>query len=206
MTKTSHTLIRRAIVLATLVAALALPAVAFASSATKAPDWFERYAAAHPYGQSSVNGLDGRSADTLDAVAIASSGTSAPDVLERYAAAHPYGDGLVQSIVDGRSADTIDAATNAQVASLIPSDGRSADTLDAVDEAQQTALTPTDGRSPDKLEAAAAPQPVVLRQARGFDWGDAGVGAGFTGGVLVLAAAVLMLRLRHHARQRMQTT
>jgi len=46
-----------------------------------APDWFERYAAAHPYGR----GIGPVSASTA---------TNVPDAFERYAAAHPYGQNL----------------------------------------------------------------------------------------------------------------
>ena len=142
MRSTHPTRIGLALALATAVVALALPAVASAGRAGVAPDWFERYAAAHPYGAGLGPGIDGRSADTLD------------------------------------------AANDAQQASLIPSDGR----------------------SPDTLEAAAAPRPVVFTQPGGFRWGDAGIGAGFAGGLLLLVAAVGTLWLRHQSRQRFQTT
>jgi hypothetical protein len=45
------------------------------AQSTSAPDWFERYAAAHPYGRNPNR-------------------PAGPDVFERYAAAHPYGANL----------------------------------------------------------------------------------------------------------------
>ncbi len=122
------------------------------------------------------------------------------DWFERYAASHSSG------VLDGRSADTLDAVLGAQQALQVPSDGRSADTLDAVQEAQQASLAPLDGRSADTLDAASAPRPVVLAQPGGFDWGDAGIGAGFAGGLGIAFAAGAALLLRRHARQRVQTT
>jgi hypothetical protein len=85
-------------------------------------------------------------------------------------------------------------------------DGRSADTLDAAYAAQQEAVTPTDGRSPDTLDAASSPHPIVFAVPGGFDWGDAGIGAGITSGVLVAVAGVGALRLRRHARGLVQAT
>src|SRR5262245_46662658 len=48
------------------------------------PDWIERYAAAHPYGQDTAIISPNPSALTGNRVAV-------PDWIERYAAAHPYG-------------------------------------------------------------------------------------------------------------------
>jgi hypothetical protein len=180
---THPTRIGLVLTLATVVAALTIPAAASASRTGVAPDWFERYAAAHPYGAGLGPGIDGRSADTLDAVSAARTATPAPDWFERYVAAHPYGAGLGPGI-DGRSADTLDASVNARQASLLPSDGR----------------------SPDTLDAAAAPRPVVFTQPGGFHWGDAGIGAGFTGGLLLALATLGTVWLRHESRRRMQTT
>ena len=70
MTLTHPIRFAQALLLAAIVAALAAPAVLGGStSGTSAPDWLERYAAAHPFGQ----GVGG-SAPALD-------------VFERYAAA-----------------------------------------------------------------------------------------------------------------------
>jgi hypothetical protein len=68
------------LVCAAIAVALALPAVAHGGG-----DWFERYAAAHPYGVG------------------APGATATPDTFERYATAHPYGIG-----VPGRPTTTLD--------------------------------------------------------------------------------------------------
>jgi hypothetical protein len=185
MTSSSFTRFGTALALATVVAALVIPAVASARATGAMPDAFERYAAAHPYGQIVVRTIDGRSADTLDAAPNEQAGANSPtpDAFERYAAAHPYGQIVVRTI-----------------------DGRSADTLDAVHDATQASLIPGDGRSPDTLEAASAPRPVVFTQQGGFHWGDAGIGAGFAGGLLLLVAVVGTWWLRHQSRRRIQTT
>ncbi len=79
-----------------------------ATNAHYAPDWIERYAAAHPYGvgtpyvESSVV-ADGRSPDTLDAVATETVQSS--------------------SIRDGRSPDTLDAATTAHQIGAVSTGG-----------------------------------------------------------------------------------
>jgi hypothetical protein len=163
------------LLLSAVLAALALPAAALAgngdpirdslsdrgltpaigagpagvSSGTAASDWFERYVGAHPYGLRTI-GATAESDPIRDSLsdrgltpaigarpAGVSSGTAASDWFERYAAAHPYG---------GVSA---------------------------------------------------------LREAAGFNWSDAGVGAGFATGLLTLLAASLFA-VRRHARQRMQ--
>jgi hypothetical protein len=131
-----------------------------------------------------------------------SSGASAAlDVFERYAAVHPYGSGIGDQ---GPAPDWFERSAAAQT--MVTIDGRSADTLDAVGNARQASLAPIDGRSPDTLEAASAPRPVVVAQPGGFDWADAGIGAGFTGGLLVLLAGVGTAWVRHQTRQRIQTT
>ena len=180
----------QALVLAAIVAALAAPSIALANSypGKPAPDWFERYAAAHPYG-----------AGVLDS-------TEAPDVFERYAAAHPYGKGVVDTtqaqavLTDGRSPDTLDAAAASQ---LQVADGRSPDTLDAASTSQ---LQVADGRSADTLDAALSPQPVTFVQLGGFDWADAGIGAGLATALLSLLAGSMLVWLRRHPRHRIQAT
>src|SRR6476659_5173600 len=59
---------------AAIAISLALPAVAHGGG-----DWFERYAAAHPYGVG------------------ASGATATPEMFEGYAAAHPYGIGTLRA-------------------------------------------------------------------------------------------------------------
>jgi hypothetical protein len=179
---------RHVLALTAVVVALVIPAAGFAAAANPAADWFERYAAAHPYGQTVVPTIDGRSADTLDAAASLGSSeagtvSSAPDWFERYASAHPYGQTLPQAL-----------------------DGRSADTLDAVYAVRQASRIPVDGRSPDTIDAVFAPRPVVFTQSGGFHWDDAGIGAGVAGGGVLMLAAATALWLRHQARQRIQTT
>ena len=61
---------------AAIAMTLALPAVAHGGG-----DWFERYAAAHPYGIG----------------ALGATTTPTPDTFERYATAHPYGLGAPAS-------------------------------------------------------------------------------------------------------------
>ena len=136
----------RGLALAAVVVILAGPATALGnSSPTKAPaDWFERYAAAHPFGHGTPD--EG----------------NVPDWLERFAAAHPYGAG-----------------------------------------AGFVASTVVDGRSPDTRDAAAVLTPAVLVQPGGFDWGDAGIGAGFGSGLLLAASALLWMR--RHLQRWMQT-
>jgi len=89
------------------------------------------------------------------------------------------------------------AVPSTAVAGMAPVvDGRSPDTLDA---AAATARI-TDGRSPDTLDATRTPQPIEVVTTGGFDWSDAGIGAGFGAGVLALvagAALVLTSRRQH---------
>jgi hypothetical protein len=71
MTSTHHIRLPWALALAAIVLALVVPATALGgSSSGSAPDVFDRYAAAHPFG----HGI-------LEA-------TPPPDVFERYAAVH----------------------------------------------------------------------------------------------------------------------
>jgi len=102
----------QALALAVALAILAAPAAALAGSdsGTRAPDWFERYAAAHPFG---------------DGVADF---TQAPDVFERYAASH-----ATALLTDGRSPDTREAANVRRVDVV---DRRLPDTVDALYPAQ----------------------------------------------------------------------
>ena len=90
--------------------------VAVRLATVKAPDAFERYAAAHPYG----TGLDTAVSrppdvrDTAASVALAST----PDVFERYATAHPYGIGLPSGTeIVVRPPDVSDAALAVQTGS-----------------------------------------------------------------------------------------
>lgn len=174
----------QAVVLAAIVAALA-PALALgnSNSGKAAPDWFERYAAAHPYGQSVP--IDGRSPDTLDAALAASSQSYAsPGFIERNDAAH-FG-----------------SVTSTGPAPLV-TDGRSPDTRDAADTAQ---LQVVDGRSPDTLDAAQTAQPIELVSSRGFDWSDAGIGAAMGAALILVMGTSLLILLRGHRRHHVQAT
>jgi hypothetical protein len=107
MIPTTLTRLAQTMALAATAAALAAPTVALANSAgdTPAPDSFERYAAAHPFGHG------------------AAASNPAPDAFERYAATH-----LTIALSEGRSPDTRDAA---QAAQIRLADRRSPDTRDA---------------------------------------------------------------------------
>ena len=103
MTLTHLIRFTQTLVLAAVVAALAAPAVALGGSNPSKPatDWFERYAAAHPYGQGTLAAAqpqltDGRSPDTLDAASTAQF-----------------------QVADGRSPDTLDAAQAIQPIELV---------------------------------------------------------------------------------------
>ena len=196
MTPTYLIRFTQAVVLAAVVAALAAP-VALGipklqhkpianrdTSSAPASDVFERYAAAHPFGQGVVGS------------------TQVPDVFERYAAAHPFGQGVVGAqlqVIDGRSPDTRDAAGTVQ----LQIDGRSPDTVDAAGTAQ---LQVVDGRSPDTLDAAQAVQPIELVSFRGFDWSDAGIGAAMGAALILLMGTSMLLLLRGHRRHHVQAT
>jgi hypothetical protein len=146
---------------------------------------------------------------TLAAPAVAGAGTSAsnpaPDWFERAAAGHPYGGGALAGAAvapgDGRSPDTRDAAAAAGTL-----DGRAPDTLDAASDAKQQLPVRADGRSPDTIDATLAPRPLDLASGAGLNWGDAGIGAGFTVGLLVLLAGTSALWVRRHPRRRVPAT
>ena len=68
------------------------------AQSTSAPDWFERYAAAHPYGRNlnrqALSSVASEPKNALPFTRIAARTNPGPDVFERYAAAHPYGANL----------------------------------------------------------------------------------------------------------------
>jgi hypothetical protein len=103
---------------------------------------------------------------------------------------------------DLRSPDAIDAATTVQT----PQDLRSPDAIDAA----TTVQTPQDLRSPDTRDAADGrgayntPEVVVVKApatapAGGFDWADAGIGAGALFGLILLGLGGALLVV--HRRQ-----
>lgn len=75
-----------------------LPFTATVAHDQIAPDWFERYAAAHPYGrnlnQPAPSLVVGEAKNQSPFNSRAATATASLDVFERYAAAHPYGRGI----------------------------------------------------------------------------------------------------------------
>ena len=78
-----------------------LPFTTAAAQSNSAPDWFERYAAAHPYGHNistlSLSSAAGEPKNELPFTRLATRTAVVPDWFERYAAAHPYGANLAAS-------------------------------------------------------------------------------------------------------------
>ena len=170
-----------ALALGLAVAATVAPA---AFGGGPSPDTMDAAAAAQ------AASLDGRSPDTLDAVYSANSSVAVDGWLQ----------GALEQgslVSDGRSADTMDAVSSVQSSAL---DGRSADTLDAISSIQSSIL---DGRSADTRDAAyVAHEPVVVVNASGFDWGDAGIGFSAALGIALLATG-LAFGLRRHGKPEM---
>jgi hypothetical protein len=146
MTPSNPIRFTQALALAVIVFALAAPAVALGSSnqSTSSRDWFERYAAAHPFG----HGLAGS--------------TPAPDVFERYAATH-----ATTVLTDGRSPDTRDAA---EAARLRLAGGPSQETLIAASGSQPTGIVRPGGFDwgDASLGAGAALGLILLVGAAGY--------------------------------------
>src|SRR5262249_3266559 len=187
------------------VVAVFVPNLAQGKSITRPiPDAFERYAAAHPYGQGVI--------DT----------SQAPDVFDRYVKSHSQGSTVVLDgrspdtrdaaytaqlqVIDGRSPDTMDAAQNAQSTQLQVLDGRSPDTLDAAQNGQNGQLQVLDGRSPDTLDAAQTVQPIEFTSSSGFSWSDAGIGAASGARLILLLGVSMFLVLWTHRRHDVQAT
>jgi hypothetical protein len=88
MPSTSFNWFKRLLVLGSVAAVAAMLAAGASGAVTPsaAPDVFERYAAAHPYGSTPVP-------DVVERYAAAHlyGSSPVPDVLERYAATHPRG-------------------------------------------------------------------------------------------------------------------
>ncbi len=96
-------------------------AQAYQQAQPAAPDVFERYASAHPFGtglSSTESGVT-RPPDVQDAAS--GSSVAVPDVIERYATAHPYGSGLSETSSVSRPPDVADAALAAQYGTPIQS-------------------------------------------------------------------------------------
>jgi hypothetical protein len=149
------------------------------------PDAFERYAAAHPFGQelSATSDLGvSRPPDVSDVAARASASTA--DVFERYAAAHPYGQGLSGTTDTGitRPPDVQDVASSVGSSS-----------------SSETIIS----RPPDVQDAALVAQySSTTSQSDSFSWNDWGVGIGTGMGiVLLLGIGLVMSRQHRHGVQ-----
>ena len=116
---------------------------------------------------------------------------------------------------DYRSADAVDAGIQAQQSQSSeqtpqgPVDYRSPDAVDAGIQAQQsqsseqTSQGPVDLRSPDAVDTRFVPtaEPTIVHSSsRGFDWGDAGIGAGLILGLLLIGLAVMFSVVHHRNR------
>jgi hypothetical protein len=222
---TTHLIrLAQALVLAAIIAAFAVPtALGGTSSGTVAPDVFERYAAAHPFGHGVFDAAqapdvferyaathgpivltDGRSPDTRDAaeaarLELAAGGSPASDVFERYAAAHPFGHG----VLDATTAPDVFERYAATHEPAVLIDGRSPDTRDAAEAAR---LQLAGGSSSATIDAASAPQTIELVRPGGFDWGDAGIGAIGAAAMIVVIGGAMLLLVRPHRRQRVPLT
>lgn len=174
------------LVLAAIVAALALPAVALASSNTGygPRDGWYTYATAVTKSDRKASGDSNRYGPRDGWYTNAVSLTTAAKTVR----------------VDGRSPDTLDAAQATQLQAI---DGRSPDTLEA---AAAPRLLVADGRSPDTLEAASTPQPIEIVQPGGFDWADAGIGAIVATLITLFIGGTMLLLTRFNRRQRVRAT
>jgi hypothetical protein len=101
---------------------------------------------------------------------------------------------------DLRAPDNVTPA----VTQVAPTDLRSPDAVDAASPAVQAPATKApsvDLRSPDAVDAANPAVQVVQTggSSSGFDWGDAGIGAGgaVAVGLLILGGTMLITRRRH---------
>jgi hypothetical protein len=117
---------------------------------------------------------------------------------------------------DLRSPDAVDAAIQAQKAQQEESsrpagrvDLRSPDAVDAAIQAQRAQqhessrpAGPVDLRSPDAVDTrfAQTPEPATIVKSRGFDWGDAGIGAGAVLGLLLIALSLMFTVVHHRNR------
>src|SRR5262245_61913903 len=165
---------KRLLVLGSVVAVAAALAAGASGAVTPstAPDVFERYAAAHPYGS-----------------------TSLPDVLERYAAAHPYGVGTLapaqgtERIVDDWFRDP--ASVTAPVGDRIVDDSFRDPTPIA---------TPAGDRIVDDYFRDAPTAVTSTPSGNGLDWGAFGIGAGAMLGLTLLVAGLALgaVAMRHH--------
>ena len=115
---------------------------------------------------------------------------------------------------DYRSADAIDSGMQAQQSEPTqpsgPVDLRSPDAVDGATQAQQSqpaeqspAFRPVDLRSPDAVDprfVQATEPTIVASDSGGFDWGDAGIGAGVILGLFLIGLSVLFTVVHHRNR------
>jgi hypothetical protein len=111
---------------------------------------------------------------------------------------------------DLRSPDAVDAAAGA-IAAVAPAriDLRSPDAQDLGRGVPSSAPALIDARSPDSIDRAAggvrptaAVQIVPAGSSSGFDWGDAGIGAGSVAALVLLAlGGGLMVMHRRHLHE-----
>jgi hypothetical protein len=190
---------RRLLVLGSVVAVAAALATGASGAVTRsaAPDVFERYAAAHPYGSTSV-----------------------PDVLERYAAAHPYGVGTLtpvqgtERIVDDWFRDPAVVATPARrgigdFPTLAPAGLQVGDRI--VDDSFRDPtpnVTPPGERIVDDYFRDAPTVVTSTPSGSGLDWQDFGIGAGAMLGLTLLVAGLALgaVAMRHHRGGRLETS
>jgi hypothetical protein len=190
---------KRLLVLGSVVAVASALAAGASGAVTPsaAPDVFERYAAAHPYGSTSV-----------------------PDVLERYAAAHPYGVGTVapaqgtERIVDDWFRDPAIVATPARrgigdFPTLAPAGLQVGDRI--VDDSFRDPapiVTPAGDRIVDDYFRDAPAVVASPTGGNGLDWGDFGIGAGAMLGLTLLVAGLGLgaVAVRHHRGGRLETS
>ncbi len=114
---------------------------------------------------------------------------------------------------DLRNPDSKAAAIEAQREQPVYQDLRNPDSKAAAIEAQREQPVYQDLRNPDSKAAAIeaqrgtpaeTPAPPTIAQAPGFDWGDAGIGAGSALGLLLIALSVSFTVA--HRRSRTATT
>lgn len=171
-----------------------LPFTATVAHDQIAPDWFERYAAAHPYGrnlnQPAPSLVVGEAKNQSPFNSRAATATASLDVFERYAAAHPYGRGITTLVApettgEAKSEPPFNRTISAprafpdwfeRYAAAHPY-GRGLNTV---------AANPGARAVSEPLQVAAAP----------FHWRDALIGGAVATLILVSAAAVGATRLR----------
>jgi hypothetical protein len=108
------------------------------------------------------------------------------------------------ALQDLRSPDARDAVPVGQQSQTVSSDLRSPDARDAVPVGQQPQTVSSDLRSPDAQDASgntslrSYPTPTVVKvhASNGFDWDDAGIGAGGMLAAIVIAGGATLLVTR----------